>query len=582
MNDLNCERIPFLMPNNFIIRKSIRGIDDSYNNFWDIIAELVQNSVDAINKTEEKKGKIKIIINSIKRSIQVIDTGIGIERDKIPILLTPFSTDKENDRETIGEKGVGLKFVLFESDNFIMKTTTGNSNQKFVVKIPGAKTWKNSTSEEDFCLNLSSEDKCDFRGTDVYVDGIENQQLFELDFEALKYVIRTKTAIGNVLNLFNDNPYIDVTLEYTDQASNTKEEKIDFKYWIPTESLGKKDLFDLDAFKNWLIENPTSSDSEKRNKLKNRIIYKKGEFKHNSIRIIKYWSCFVPQRTLWKKISCKDGLLNESEMDNEDVLQDKFFTTHQSGIYTSVKGMPTGIVIDSPLTGKTGYWPNLFIIFEDDMLKFDIGRKSINGNVKNIYKKYAKEIFSDYTKYISKYIAGEPDIDNNPIWNRDEIKRNIEELPSLNNSMINFKKLPSEQEASVAAIFYELIGKGKIDKISPIISGYREKYDLYAEYNNHFICIEFKSHLRNIIRDFENNDKYANEIDYIVCWDINDTDIQEMNKAGIYLAARNKSTLFNENEAIVPETTHILNYSNQATPIYVIDLKKVLFDLENN
>ena len=298
MNDLNCERIPFLMPNNFIIRKSIRGIDDSYNNFWDIIAELVQNSVDAINKTEEKKGKIKIIINSIKKSIQVIDTGIGIERDKIPILLTPFSTDKEDDRETIGEKGVGLKFVLFESDNFIMKTTTSSSTEKFVVKIPGAKTWKKSTSEEDFCLNLSSEDKEDFRGTDVYIDGIENQQLFELDFEALKYVIRTKTAIGNVLNLFNDNQYIDVTLECTDQASNTKEEKIDFKYWIPTESLGKKDLFDLDDFKNWLIENPTSSDSEKRNKLKNRIMYKKGEFKHNSVRTIKYWSCFVPQRTL--------------------------------------------------------------------------------------------------------------------------------------------------------------------------------------------------------------------------------------------------------------------------------------------
>ena len=63
MNDLNCERIPFLMPNNFIIRKSIRGIDDCYINFWDIIAELVQNSVDAIYKTVEKKGKIIIFIN---------------------------------------------------------------------------------------------------------------------------------------------------------------------------------------------------------------------------------------------------------------------------------------------------------------------------------------------------------------------------------------------------------------------------------------------------------------------------------------------------------------------------------------
>ena len=51
VNIMDTEKIPFLMPNNFIIRKSIKGIEDSYNNFWDIIAELVQNSVDAINKT---------------------------------------------------------------------------------------------------------------------------------------------------------------------------------------------------------------------------------------------------------------------------------------------------------------------------------------------------------------------------------------------------------------------------------------------------------------------------------------------------------------------------------------------------
>ena len=75
-------------------------------------------------------------------------------------------------------------------------------------------------------------------------------------------------------------------------------------------------------------------------------------------------------------------------------------------------------------------------------------------------------------------------------------------------------------------------------------------------------CIEFKSHLKNIIRNFENNEKYANEIDYIVCWDVNDTDIQEMYKAGIYLTTLNKSKLFEQEENIIPETTHILNYSN--------------------
>ena len=54
--------INFLKPTINSVRKSIKGIDESYNNFWDIIAELVQNSVDAINKTEERKGSIKIII----------------------------------------------------------------------------------------------------------------------------------------------------------------------------------------------------------------------------------------------------------------------------------------------------------------------------------------------------------------------------------------------------------------------------------------------------------------------------------------------------------------------------------------
>ena len=42
----------FLFPTLSQIRHSICGIDDSYNNFWDILAELIQNAVDAINRTD--------------------------------------------------------------------------------------------------------------------------------------------------------------------------------------------------------------------------------------------------------------------------------------------------------------------------------------------------------------------------------------------------------------------------------------------------------------------------------------------------------------------------------------------------
>ena len=46
----------------------------------------------------------------------------------------------------------------------------------------------------------------------------------------------------------------------------------------------------------------------------------------------------------------------------------------------SVKGMPTGITIEHPITGASGSWGNMFIIFEDRRLKFDIGRKTIHDN----------------------------------------------------------------------------------------------------------------------------------------------------------------------------------------------------------
>ena len=94
------------------------------------------------NKKYEKRGKIDIEINSLQKSIKIRDDGVGIEKEKIPILLSPFSTDKENDLGSIGEKGVGLKFVIFQSNDFKMKTSTLNSQEISEVNIPGAKMWK--------------------------------------------------------------------------------------------------------------------------------------------------------------------------------------------------------------------------------------------------------------------------------------------------------------------------------------------------------------------------------------------------------------------------------------------------------
>lgn len=579
-------KMDFLVPTINTVRKSIKGIDDSYNNYWDILAELIQNSVDAIKKAEIEEGRIDIRIDSTTGTISVKDNGVGMRRNDIPTLLSPFSTDKEGEMESIGEKGVGLKFVIFQSDRFVLKTRHMEEpdGKASIVQINNAQSWKNSNSDDYPDSEIDDYDVPGFNGTEIEVSGIRNEELFDLNYESMLFTIRTKTAVGNVLSIFEDNEKIKVTLYYKDGAGNEHFEKnVPYKYWLPIENVKANEKYDLDDFKAFCAE-ADRSDEEKRRKLRDKVIYKSGVYDHNGSRQIRYWACYVPQRKVWNQISISEKLLLESRIKDEDYMQGKAFSTHQPGIYTSVKGMPTGIKIDHPNTGNLGYWANIFIIFEDKSLKFDIGRKSINGNIQNIYKQYAKIIFNDFiNSHITKYVTGTPEmIDVNPHWDRDNVKEEIGKILPLNCDVVPFEKNPSNQEASVAAIFYELVGAGKIEKLIPIISGYKNKYDLYARWNSHFIVLEFKTNLRNIVQDFDNYVKYSNEIDYIVCWDVTDEDARVLHNANISLEKIDKKALFSQKADYLPYSTHRLSVALSSAPIYVIDLKQLLEELQNN
>lgn len=133
-------------------------------------------------------------------------------------------------------------------------------------------------------------------------------------------------------------------------------------------------------------------------------------------------------------------------------------------IYTSVKGMPTGISIEHPDAGYAGYWSNIFIIFEDKQLKFDIGRKSIHGMISRIYKNFAREIFNYYLKYITKYVSGE--VVTNTEWDRDDVFANIDNIIDLRNPKIQLVKNPKRIWWKCIWIIFECIGNKKIEKLS--------------------------------------------------------------------------------------------------------------------
>ena len=562
--------IEFLKPSLREIRKSIKDIDDSYNNDWDILAELLQNSVDAIKKQKPSKPQIIIDVDSINRSITVQDNGNGIDKNDLPILLAPFSTNKEDDEDTIGEKGVGLTFVIFSCNEFYIKT--GNSTGVTQGKIVDAYNWKNSISSEQIFLdidNLSEE----FQGSRIELRNVKESPIFKLSSEQLKFVLRTKTAIGSTNYLWeNEVLDIEIILKHKDLNGNINETILPNRYQLIYEDLDSISQIDLDDFIVY-ANDADKTDIDKRRKLQDKIIYKKGVFKHGG-RDIKYVTCFVPKRKVWNDLSIKKGLCKDAELESNEWIDEFYYTIFSEGIYTSVKGMPTGISIEHPTTGYAGYWSNIFILFEDKHLKFDIGRKSIHGMTAKIYKNFAREIFNEYLKYITKYVSGEVSI--NSEWDKDEIFAEIDKLIDLKSSNTKFTKTPKDQEASVSAIFYESIGNGKIKDITPLVSGYRNKYDLYAKWGNKKIVFEIKSKLKNILKDFNDEQKMFDEIDCIVCWDVSDEDKQAMKNRGIELEKIEFSSLSSGNNKIIPNSTHQLILSGFVAPIYVIDLKKTI------
>ncbi|PFM83138.1 ATP-binding protein [Bacillus sp. AFS077874] len=560
----------FLNPSLKQIRRSILDIDDSYNNDWDILAELIQNAVDAIKKSSSTEiKKITLNVDASKKSISITDNGVGIDPKKLLDLLKPFSTDKVDDDETVGEKGVGLTFVMFSCNDFFIKSGNTNGTRSAIVK--DAYNWKYSNDKKMLQSTFTDHNEL-FQGTIVNLNKIMDSPIFKLKYEQFKYILRTKTSFGNTKQIWEDDLNIIIKLIFKDQNGEEFEEEIPFKYWLIHEGLAGEDYIDLNDFINF-IESGDRTDREKRKKLKNKIIIYKGEFEHSDNRKIKYFSCFVPKRRVWDDLSVDNGLITKEQLENPEYLSNFNYARFSNGIFTSVKGMPTGISIDHPNTGYAGYWSNIFILFEDNKLKFDIGRKSIHGSQSKILRDYAGKIFNIYLKYITKYVSGEVNQDTQ--WNKDEIFAEIDTMMDLESSNTKFIKNPKDQEASIAGMFFELIGKEKISNLIPLTTGYRNKYDLYAKWGNKKVVIEFKSKLKNILRDFNDEQKLFDEIDCIVCWNVDEEDEEALDYRGIDIDKVSYSR-FDDTNNNFPHSTHVLTLSGLTSPVYVIDLKKVI------
>jgi hypothetical protein len=562
------KKVDFLKPGNEQIRHQIRGILDSYSHEWDILAELAQNSIDAIRASNSEKGRIELVLDAATRRISLSDNGIGVDPSQIEKLLRPFGTDKAGKANQIGEKGVGLKFVIFSSSTFSLRTN--GTKGPCIAEIQGASAWVDSATDNSLDLELEDGDPSILNGTRIeFTVDAKDHPLFDFSFEELIFLLRTKTAIGDTDFIWDQPLNCDITFTYYDKAGKKFAKAFDCKYLLPTEPLKGSGVEELDDFQNWL-KGGDRSDQEKRRKLLNKIVWTHGK-KQQSGREIQYWSCFVPRREYWHKLSVAAGV----QVDGEDVekqLDELPGVGFSGGFQTATKGMPTGISIELKPRGSAGYVPNFFILIDDPSLRFDIGRKSVHGRQQGVLREIAYENFREYINHVRKYLGGDIDTETGD-WDRDETFTEVEGLPDLNCSGSRFVKRPNAQEATVAALFFEQIGQGEFAEVRPLISGYKDRYDLYARWKNRRVVIEFKFDLVGLFGDFNEERKMFNEINVVVVWEVTEIDRTLASRRGMGIEAVQNSPLV---EQQVFPNAHFRLTLGDVTPIYIVEMKRLV------
>jgi len=563
-------------------KREIKSIIDSYHHYWDLLSELAQNAVDSIKKAESLdskfKGRIEIKINSNNRSIEFIDNGVGISRDKLAEMLGPGGSDKNGNEVYVGEKGVGLTFCVFSSNEFIITTRVKNQ-QCIQGKISNANRW---VMESDFPMpDLSINEINDnnykhftsFCSVLIkYIPSL-SKDIFSFSEKMIEYILKTKTAIG-CTNIVWDQNYqskTEITLDYT-MTDRAIKKNITGLYPLPHEFLKKNIKYD-DLINKFASIN---SNKDRKKFLTDKVIWNIKEFLWGSRKVRLYGVMFPGHKTF--KIMNVDQLELIDSNEYENYPEGAPFSPE---IHLAIKGMPTGVALPRPSKGgKTGYYQRCFFLIEYDGLNFDLGRKSIHWTHRDKLQNYIKEMFNQFENYAPYQSEEKPDTGTSiGSETPEERKARIEakwneylNLVDLSTNNIQYKKEPHQQEASVVAIFHELLGAKIIKGYESLVSGYGTRYDLYCTYVKDGVLlkliVEFKYMLDSVINDLDENSKYFSDMSLIVCWDFTK---QKLKDSGLDIEKVDNPP-YNG-------VTHKLSTSNYADSIYIISLKSFIDNL---
>lgn len=545
--------------NDLAIKKELRGLRDSYHHYWDLLAEMLQNSRDAITRAREAGGAgpyfIKLKIDSSKSQIQVTDNGIGIPAAKIQDVLAPGGGDKDGSTKEVGEKGVGLTYAIFSGNDFEIESRTAGQAISG-GRVVNAQQWLSTDDAsvprpvyapyaeapealDAFVFGEKTYPMMSFTRITVsqVMPSTNDRNLFTMTRSELRYLARTRTAVGVTTSLYGDegNREFDVYLELALPGENSSEE-LDAQFYAPHLYVKHTNRVTLQEVRDAFV--PMSDVAQRRKFVGSKTVWHAQTIQEGSWEV-KVYGAMLPENDAFRVLSRDTLLLPEPTGANSD---DVLF---RSGIFVATKGMPTVMSLPQPEGGRyPAYYKRCFFMVESRMLKFDLGRKSLHYTQVRKLQAAVRDLFLKFEE-IARYQGDETIEPSAPSITKAERQAltaaewtRAEGLVDLGEPQLRYAKIPGSQEAAVAAVFHELIGAKILSSYRTLTTGYGHRYDAHVHYLRNGqsplrTLIEFKYTLDALIDDLANEKKYLEDIHLLIAWDANE---QKLKDKGLVLA----------------------------------------------
>jgi hypothetical protein len=495
-------------------RREILNILKSYTGWYDLFSELIQNSLDAVERRAKERisgyePTIWITVNMEQSSISVTDNGCGMNPSQFEQFLQPNFSFKDG-TTTRGKKGVGATYLAYGFNHLEVATKWEGKVYSGVLK--GGREWLEDKTDTIARPKITYAPVSHIpfyqidRGTSMTLKLTgPHIRPTDLGYNQAKTadqwlaVLQVKTPLGGIYICGDKRPNITVHLEAihprggeTTQVTTTKAE-----YLYPHVIFGRtKDLRDYLSYQKKQIERnqDVSRLPAKYRKLNGLWGEWTGEQILDNTSPISHRLSSEEQervRALGIRLYIFLGYSTEQwdEYNDNRLKLRKGIRLLKGGLQLATKNMPQGDSLTIPMTNNIGFQNIAHVIVHLDNAEPDLGRKGFQPEDVDIAEKLAVSAVTAFRRYFPRMLrksTGAPVFQQEvkiSDWKAQQ-REYEKEFPLIITGAGLFQ--PTEElpirslprtEQDVVALFNQMLSSGLIRGIQLLSSSQYKQYD---------------------------------------------------------------------------------------------------------